>query len=113
MYSLYNKDVMQDSGAASHELKVNVGLQMVNLVLVTLAIALRSWWPLVGVAFLIGVDSAVSLRLLALIRREKGWWFLLRAAAYYELVYPFVVAYGSFIGTLKYIWEVKLTHQYD
>ena len=27
---------------------------------------------------------------------------------YYQFVYPFVVAYGSFVGILKYIWEVKL-----
>jgi len=113
MYSLYHKDVMKDSGAASIELKVNVGTQMINLGLVALAVILRSWWPLVGAAFLLGVNTAVSHSLLRLIKQEKGWWFLVRAVTYYEFVYPYVVAYGSFVGILKYIWEVKLTRRYD
>lgn len=113
MYSLYNRDVMKDSGAASHELKVNVGTQVINLGLVALAGLMRSWWPLVGVAFLYGVNTAVSYNLLRLIKRKKGWWFLVRAMAYYQFIYPYVVAYGSFMGILKYIWEVKLTRRYS
>jgi len=112
MYSLHNKDVMKDSGAASYELKVNVATQVLNVGLTVLAIVLRSWWPLVGAAFLYGVNTAVSYNLLRLIKQEKGWWFLLRAMAYYQFVYPFVVAYGSSAGILKYIWEVKLTRRY-
>jgi len=112
MYSLYNKDVMKDSGAASYELKVNVGTQVINMGLVVAAILLRNWLPLLGVAFLYGINTAVSYNLLRLIKHEKGWWFLIRAMAYYQLVYPYIVAYGSSAGVLKYIWEVKLTRRY-
>ena len=112
MYSLHNRDVMKDSGAASYELKVDVSLLVINVALVTLAAILRSWWPLVGVAFLLGINTAVSYSLLRLIKREQGWWFLLLAAGYFEFIYPFAVAFGSFLGILKYLWEVKLTHRY-
>ncbi|MHB9111235.1 MAG: glycosyltransferase family 2 protein [Thermoleophilia bacterium] len=112
MYSLHNRDVMKDSGAASYELKVNVGTQMINLGLAVIAIATRSWYPLVGAAFLYGVNTAISLRLLKLIKEDKGWLFLLKAMGYYQFVYPYIVACGSFMGILKYLWEVKLTRRY-
>ncbi len=113
MYSLYNKDVMKDSGAASYELKVNVGTQVLNLGLAAAALVFRSWWPLAGAAGLYAVNTAVNFRLLRLISQEKGLWFLIRAMGYYQFVYPFVVAYGSFVGILKYVWEVKLTRRYQ
>ena len=113
MYSLHNRDVTKDSGAASYELKVNVGTQMINLGLFVIAVAARSWYPLVGAAFLYGVNTAVSARLLLLIKEEKGWLFLLKAMGYFQFIYPYVVAYGSFMGILKYIWEVKLTRRYQ
>ncbi|MBI5869578.1 MAG: glycosyltransferase [Actinobacteria bacterium] len=113
MYSLHNRDVTKDSGAASYELKVNVGTQVINLVLVVIAIATSSWYPLVGAAFLYGINTAMSYNLLRLIQKEKGWMFLLKAMAYYQLVYPYIVAYGSFMGIMKYLWEVKLTRRYQ
>ncbi len=112
MYSLKNRDVMQDSGAASHELKANVATQVLNLVLVMLALAFRFWWLLLPIPFFYGVNVAVSFRLFRLIKRERGWWFLVRSLGYYQFVYPFAVAYGSFVGTLKYVWEVKILHRY-
>ncbi len=113
MYSLVNKDVTKDSGAASYELKTDVATQVINLCLVIAAVASGIWWLLLPVAFLYGVNLAVSYRLLALIRRERGWWFLVRAMAYFQFVYPYIVAYGSFVGTVKYFWEVKLRHRYS
>lgn len=113
MYSLHHKDVTKDSGAASHELKVNVLTQSLNVVLITAALITRIWWLFIPVAFLYALNAAASFRLFRLIRRERGWWFLIRAMAYYQLVYPFVVAYGAFVGTLKYFWEVKLLRKYS
>ncbi|MDO8736256.1 MAG: hypothetical protein Q7K29_04140, partial [Thermoleophilia bacterium] len=72
-----------------------------------------SWYPLIAAGFLYGVNTAVSYKLLHLIKEEKGWGFLLKAMGYYQFVYPYVVAYGSFMGILKYIWEVKLTRRYQ
>jgi len=113
MYSLKNRDVMQDSGAASHELKTNVTTQVLNLILLIALLVSRIWWLLLPMVLLYSINLMVSFKLLCLIKRERGWWFLIRAMAYYQLIYPFVVAYGSFIGTLKYFWEVKILHRYN
>lgn len=112
MYSLYNRDVMQDSGAASYELKVNVFSQCLNLALLATAAMTGSAWLLVPVALLYALNVAVSLKLLRLFLRERGAWFFLRATAYFQFVYPFIVAYGSFMGVVKYTWEVKLLNKY-
>lgn len=112
MYSLYKGDVMNDSGAASYELKVNVFTQCLNLALVATAAMTGWWWLLVPVALLYALNVAMSLKLLQLFQRERGWWFLARAMAYYQFLYCFIVAYGSAMGVLKYIWEVKLLKRY-
>ncbi|RJQ45322.1 MAG: glycosyltransferase [Gaiellales bacterium] len=112
MYSLFKGDLMNDSGAASYELKVNVFSQCLNLALVATAAMTGSWWLLVPVALLYALNVAVSFRLLSLFQRERGTLFLLKAMAYYQFFYCFVVAYGSAMGMLKYIWEVKLLKRY-
>lgn len=112
MYSLKNRDVMKDSGAASVQLKVNVLTQSLNVALLAAAGITGLWWLLAPAVVLYAVNLSVSYRFLRVIKKERGWWFFLRAAAYYQLVYPFVVAYGSLTGTLKYIWEVKLLRRY-
>lgn len=113
MYSLYKGDVLSDSGAASYELKVNVFSQCLNLALVATAAMTGSWWLLVPVALLYALNIAVSFRLLSLFQRERGWWFMLKAMGYYQFLYSFIVAYGSAMGVLKYIREVKLQKRYD
>ena len=112
MYSLKNRDVTKDSGAASYELKANVGTQVINLGLLVVLAVTRVWWLIIPVAILYIINVAVSYRLLSLIKRERGLWFLTRAMAYYQLVYPYAVAYGSAMGTMKYFWEVKLMRRY-
>lgn len=113
MYSLKNRDVTKDSGAASYELKVNVLTQALNLVIITAAVITQKWWLLIPASFLYLLNVAASFKLLRLIRNEKGWWFLFRAMVYYQLVYPAVVAYGSAMGTLKFLWEVKIKRRYS
>jgi glycosyltransferase involved in cell wall biosynthesis len=113
MYSLYKGDLLNDSGAASYELKVNVFTQCLNLAFIATAALTGSWWLLVPVALLYALNVAVSLKLFKLFRDDRGWWFLLRVMAYYQFFYCFIVAYGSFTGMLKYVWEVKLLKRYD
>lgn len=113
MYSLEHKDIMKDSGAASYELKINVMTQSLNVLLILIALVTGFWWLLLFVAALYAINLAASFRLLRLMKHERGWWFLARAMAYYQFVYPFVVAYGSFVGTVKYFWEVKLLKRYN
>ena len=112
MYSLHNRDVMKDSGAASYELKIDVVTQTLNLALVIAAVATRFWWLLLPVPILFALNIGTSYGLLRLFKRERGWGFFLVATGYYQFVYPAGVAYGSLIGTLKYIWEVKILRRY-
>lgn len=112
MYSLHNKDVTKDSGAASYELKIDVLTQSVNVLLLAVMLLTGFWWLLVPMGTLYIINVAASYKLLRLIKRERGWWFLARAVAYYHFVYPFAVAYGAFLGTLKYFWEVRLLRRY-
>lgn len=113
MYSLKHSDITKDSGAASYELKTNVSTQTLNLGLLATFGLTRKRWLLIPMAILFAINLTVCGPLLLLFRRERGWWFLFRAASYYLFVYPYVVAYGSGLGTLKYIWEVKLLRRYD
>ena len=112
MYSLKNRDVLKDSGAASHQLKVNTGTQAFNLILVAAALASGIWWLLLPIPLLYALNVGASFSLFQLIKRERGWWFLVRSLLYYQLVYPAAVAYGSAVGTLKYLWEVKILRRY-
>jgi glycosyltransferase involved in cell wall biosynthesis len=113
MYSLYNKDVSKDSGAASYELKVNVLTQSLNAALLVTALAFRMWWLFIPIGILYAINSAVNFKLLRLMERERGPVFLAKAMAYYQFLYPYVVAFGSLAGTMKYYWEVKLLKRYN
>lgn len=112
MYSLHNRDVMKDSGAASYELKFTVFIQSLNAILLLAALVTRWWWLLIPAAVLYTLDIIVCRHFLGLIRRERHWWFLIKAMAYFQFVYPFIVAYGSFLGMLSYIWQVKILRRY-
>ena len=112
MYSLQNRDVMKDSGAASWELKMNVATQTLNLALLLAALATQFWWLLLPVALLYALNVGVSFNLYRLMLKEHGLWFLTRGVLYFQFVYPFAVAYGSFVGTMKYLWEVKVRRRY-
>ncbi|MHB8923481.1 MAG: glycosyltransferase family 2 protein [Thermoleophilia bacterium] len=113
MYSLYNKDITKDSGAASYELKLNVLTQVANVPLVLTALVLGLSWPLIPAGIFLALNLATNLRLLRMMRQEKGWFFLLKAMVYYFFVYPYAVAFGAFAGTIKYILEVKLSRKYS
>lgn len=113
MYSIYNKDITKDSGAASYELKINVLTQVVNVPLLLGAVALKMWWLFMPIGVFLALNLATNLRLLRLMRQERGWIFLLKAMAYYFFVYPYAVAYGASVGIVKYILEVKLSRRYS
>ncbi|MHB1391221.1 MAG: glycosyltransferase family 2 protein [Thermoleophilia bacterium] len=113
MYSLYNKDITKDSGAASYELKLNVLTQVANIPLVLAALLLGYSWLFLPVGIFLAMNLATNLRLLRMMRQERGWVFLLKAMVYYFFVYPYAVAYGAFAGIIKYILEVKLSRKYS
>lgn len=112
MYSLHNRDVTKDSGAASYELKINVFAQSLIALFVLVTLIFRFWWLLVPAAVLYVANTFSNIRFLGLIRRQRGFRFLIKAMGYYQFVYPYIVAYGSFLGMLRYIWKVRILRRY-
>jgi glycosyltransferase involved in cell wall biosynthesis len=102
MYSLANRDLLADSGTASHELKANVAAWLVCalVVLAGLASADARWLVLLLPAQ--GLNLWLSRRLLAAFRAAKGWGFALGAALYYVLLYPLGVGAGALTGIARY-----------
>lgn len=107
VYSLYNRDLFNDSGTASIELKTNV------LLFYLLLLAFCAWFlfpgavPLAALPALFFINALASHRLLALFLRTGGPLFGVLASAYYMLVYPLAVGGGALSGLLT---QQKLTY---
>jgi glycosyltransferase involved in cell wall biosynthesis len=101
-YSLENRDLMQDSGTASRELKLNVLSACVLSCLLLLFVASREVVFLLPLAVIAGMNLAVSRKLVTAFFTAKGWSFGLRATLYYCLVYPWPVIAGGMSGMLWY-----------
>ncbi|NOZ82952.1 MAG: glycosyltransferase [Euryarchaeota archaeon] len=105
MYSLDNRDITQDSGAASKELKLNVACYFSSALLLLAAVALP--------ALLLAVPPVYALNLYAnrgffrALRETKGTGFMLKGIAYYTLLYPAAVGAGAAAGVLRYLRYVK------
>ncbi len=102
MYSLRNKDLFKDSGTASLELKTNVGLYFLNLLLFTLyVVTARGGW-LVLLAGSVLANIVVNRGLLRAFVHANGAWFSLWATAYYLGVYPLPVGIGAMTGVTRW-----------
>ncbi|MCL7487231.1 MAG: glycosyltransferase [Desulfobulbaceae bacterium] len=103
MYSLGNKDLLADSGTASHELKCTV----LALVAILILMVGDLYAPGVVAKFLLVatviVITFLNRGLFALFYRTGGPFFALRASLYYMLLYPFAVAAGALTGMLRYM----------
>lgn len=100
-YSIDNKDLLCDSGTASHELKINVVLFYMLL----LCLALLPFNALLfGSLLFLGVFSNlwVNHRLLIAFYQAYGLPFSLGAMFYYFCVYPLPVTIGSLMGIFSY-----------
>jgi len=103
IYSLNNRDIYSDSGAASSELKINVTMLSIACVMAIAGIIARSWifYFLSTIAILINI--AFNKKLLFMFYKTKGWRFGLLAGLYYLFIYPIPVGLGAIIGTIIYI----------
>lgn len=95
IYSLGCRDLLTDSGTASHELKINV-------ITFTLGLLLLLVWLPAALAVVLAGNLLVQRRLLASFHRAGGWSFALAAGAYYALLYPLPVGLGGLTGVLQY-----------
>ncbi len=101
-YSMDKKDLLSDSGTASHELKTN----MVLFFAILFCLALMPFNALLfGVLLLLGIITNlwVNRRLLLAFYSAYGFPFSLGAMFYYFCVYPLPVTIGSLLGVSSYL----------
>lgn len=104
-YSLGNSDLMQDSGTASLELKINV-ISGCLLWLFLCFYALSHDGVFLSSALIIGlVNLVVSRTLILAFFRAKGPMFGILATLYYCFIYPWPVIAGGLSGTLVYFQQ--------
>ncbi|WP_456474773.1 glycosyltransferase family 2 protein [Candidatus Pyrohabitans sp.] len=106
LYSLRNRDIFADSGAASAELKVNVAMFFATL-------AMLLSWALFGTPLALALlpqlfNLYISRNLIRSFYNAKGLGFAIAATAYFVLLYPIAVAAGAALGAGLYITKVKL-----
>ena len=106
LYSLRNRDLLADSGAASLELKVNVAMFFATVALL-LGSALFGT-PLALAAFPQLLNFYVSRNLIRSFYRAKGAAFAAAATAYFFFLYPLPVAAGAAAGAALYLLKAKL-----
>jgi len=104
-YSLAHRDLLTDSGAASHGLKLNVLLALLQVLLAALAVARGSAWPLAAAPLLLALDLGANGRLLAAWRAAKGLGFCARAALYFTTLYALAVGIGAAAGAAAHLWN--------
>jgi GT2 family glycosyltransferase len=93
-YSLKNHDLFADSGTASIELKLNVSVFFICLLLL-FGLAPGNTSALAVITFLCFTNLYINRRLFKAFYDANGPKFGLGATLYYLLVYPFPVAVGS------------------
>jgi len=103
MYSLENRDVFKDSGSASIELKTNVALLFINVILIVLSVLLDVPGLLYPVIPLFMFNIFINRKLLMLFYKTGGALFGAKAFIYYTIVYPVPIAIGTFRALINYL----------
>lgn len=105
MYSLKNRDLLADSGAASSELKANVASHFTCLSLLAVWLISREPFFLFALPALCALNLAVSRKLVRAFYETKGMLFAVSAVAYYTLLYPVAVGAGVVSGIIRYVMK--------
>ncbi len=111
-YSLANRDLLSDSGAASLELKANVLCVLLAAGLAGAALARGVSWPLTAVPPLLALDLVLNRRLAAAWLAARGARFAALAVVYYLTLYAAAVAVGAALGAAHYLWSIRLLGRY-
>ena len=102
-YALRNRDLLADSGTASVELKVNVGVFACNILLLCGYFLTESMVFLAFVPVALTFDLLLNRGLLLALHRAGGLGFAVMAALYYLLLYPVAVGAGAGAGLALYL----------
>lgn len=112
MYSIKNKDLTRDSGAASSELKVNAAAYLTAVILMLLYFYFHNTVFILLILIIAVINLFVNRRLIAAFHSTKGFKFMLAALFYYTMLYSLAVSVGAVVGALKYFWNIKLLRRY-
>jgi glycosyltransferase involved in cell wall biosynthesis len=112
MYSLANRDLLADSGAASLVLKATVLSFLVQAILLGWSAVSRSMWPLVPVLPLLALGLWTSRGLIRAWSRARGPRFAALATAYYLTLYAAATGLGAAAGAVRFLWSVRLLKRY-
>lgn len=104
IYSIKNKDLFKDSGTASIGLKLNTTFWLINILILNFSIMSGELQFLSVILFTTSINLTINRGLLSAFYNTGGISFLLRAAAYYVLLYPVAVGIGGITGILRYRW---------
>lgn len=102
-YILNNKDLLTDSGTASHELKFNTMAFALEISLLLTFIITGHVFAILLFFAILTVNIAVNFRFLKSIFGTQNKIFALAASGYYLLVYPAAVTSGSLLGISSYL----------
>lgn len=103
IYSLGHGDLLADSGAASTELKINVGAFVLSALLLLLALLTGRSFPLVLLPGIVVLNLVANRGVIRALYRGMGPLPAAVATLYYVLVYPLPVAAGAVVGALAYL----------
>lgn len=102
LYSLRNRDLLADSGTASHELKTNVAcFALAALGIGAWLISGGATWGALAAALFVG-NVLANRGLLRRFRSVGGRTFAAAAACYYLFVYPLAVGAGALGGAVLF-----------
>ena len=102
-YSLNNRDLLSDSGTASHELKMNVLCFYISLLSLYMLLGLDMSAAIFGLAVITMLNITVNRKLFWAFYDANGSLFTLRASLYYLLAYPIPVGAGAVAGVAYFI----------
>ena len=112
-YSMANRDLFADSGAASLELKANVLSCLGQAFLLASCVALGVWWPVGPMATLLAIVLALNRKLVGAWFRTRGLAFAVLATLYYVTAYAAAVGVGAACGAVQHLWGARLLRGYQ
>jgi glycosyltransferase involved in cell wall biosynthesis len=102
IYSIYNKDLLANSGVASWPLKLVVVTQLLSVITILLVMIAGEPRLLIIVLGLTSINLVTSYSILRAFYRAAGVRFLLAASVYYLVFYPLAVGVGGLSGLVAY-----------
>ncbi len=108
VYSLKNKDLFNDSGTASLELKTNVASFFLSMILLLLFFLTGSLIYLIFIVILEAINiRIINRKFIKSFLDAKGLIFTFASTIYYIMVYPVAVGAGSIAGMVDYLLKYK------